>query len=122
MKSVKVSAVVGVNEGYELKNQKQVDLVAVCEKYKSIAQKIFSQTGQYISCTARPVQVLYSPEWGCPLGGENAVEFVGVCNPTFSEINAWREAAIEVFRCLKEEFNQSTVTVDFTEVEMKYLQ
>ena len=121
MKSVKFVATIGVNEGYSLADQNKVDLVGFCELYKEVAKEVFEVQGQYVSATASPVQVLYHTDWGCPVGGENCVMITGICNPQFSEIKAWKQAVLSVCKELKARLNQSTVTVEFIESEIEYL-
>lgn len=121
MKSIKFVATIGINEGYSLADQNAVDMIAFGELYKEVAKDVFESQGQYVSCSATPVKTLYHADWGCPVGGENCVMLTGICNPQFSEISAWRQAVLSVCKELKKQLNQSTVTVEFMESEIEYL-
>ena len=121
MKTLKFVATIGVNEGYSLADQSSVNMIEFGELYKEVAKSVFEEQGQYVSANATPVKTLYHADWGCPVGGENCVMFTGVCNPQFSDLTAWRKAVISVCKELKSRLNQSTVTVEFVESEIEYL-
>lgn len=78
-------------------------------------------TGIYVSAVVEPSRCLYHRDWGCPSGGEKTFTVSATRNPQFATEEAWKNAALQVVRSLKEELQQSTVSVEFSEVDFIYL-
>jgi hypothetical protein len=78
-------AVIGINAGYGHKNESDVNLAAFGETYKAIADATMESTSVYVGTSISPCKVVYKTEWGCPVGGENAVRVAADCNPSYSD-------------------------------------
>jgi hypothetical protein len=67
-------------------------------------------------------KTLYHIEWGCPIGGEDTYTISGIANPEFiKDMEQYKEAVRKVILKLKEELKQTTVTLEFLEVDIEYL-
>lgn len=122
MNTSKFSFTLGTCAGYFHNNASVANVEVVSEKYIEAAEKVMAKTEIFISAVITPSRCLYSHSWGCPQGGEETYTFEGVRNPQFCKNDsAWREAVEQVASALRSEFKQSTVTVEFSEIDMKYL-
>ncbi|MBO5178748.1 MAG: hypothetical protein J6B87_00150 [Clostridia bacterium] len=126
MKTIKFEAVVGIVAGYAgeamLAEAAKIDPNAMGKAWQDAAQDVMEKTGVYVSATINTSKALYATAWGCPVGGEPTYTISGSLNPRFGEASAWKEAVLAVIRRVKEVFNQSTVTVEFWEVDQEYLE
>ena len=90
--------------------------------YKEMAAQVMHENGIYISAVSVPSRCLYHRDWGCPRGGEETFTVSATRNPQFTtDEEAWKEAFLKVVTYLKEELKQSTVSVEFSEVDFVYL-
>lgn len=121
VKSVACQIVCGVFEGYGSHTAKEIDMVAVAETIKNLATKVMDETGIYVSGTMLQAKTLYHNDWGCPLGGESTFVFCGSANPQFTNVEQYRNAVLKLASLMKKEFQQSTLTVEFKEIELAYL-
>lgn len=121
-KSLKFSMVCGVNEGYAHENEKYNSLELLSYGWAEVAEKVFNETGIYVSATIVESRTIYHQDWGCPKGGEVTATCFGSANPNFvTDMAAWKEAVIMITKKLKKDFKQSTVTVEFNEIDHVYL-
>lgn len=119
-KSFKI--VIGVTEGYFHKNNTQKNVEEISELWKEIAKKQMNLSGLYISAVINPSKTIYNTEWGCPKGGEDTFTITGEANPEFTpDINKWIEVVGECTRELKKQLKQSTVTIEFQDIQLAYL-
>lgn len=120
MKTVKFVSTIGIMEGYGHNNNGETkDFNSL---YQEVAKKIFQETNIYISAVSVQSKTLYNTEWGCPKGGEDTYTISGVANPEFiTDMEQYKETVRKVILKLKEELKQSTVTLEFIEVEIEYL-
>ena len=119
MKTDKFQFTVGVTEGYFHNNENiNVDFVKIVDRCVRETEKIF---GIYIAFNIIPTITLYKTEWGCPDGGEMTYTLSAIRNPQFndSSIN-WKGCCVNVVNRLKAALNQSTITGEFSEVDIKY--
>ena len=64
---------------------------------------------------------LYKADWGCPEGGEMTYTLSAIRNPKFNDTSfEWKRCCRGIVRKLKKELNQSTVTSEFSEVDIEY--
>ncbi len=112
---------VGVNPGYELKQQKPMGFAEICTLYQKTAREVFEESGTYISAVCHESRVLYHTEWGCPEGGEYAYTFSGSCNPVFSEKTAYLEALQQVAQGLRKKLKQATLLLEIVPAHLEYL-
>ena len=111
---------IGVTEGYFHNNENSnVDFVELVDKCSKAVEE---STGVYISFNITPIVTLYKAEWGCPKGGEKTYVLSAIRNPKFNNDKAlWKTSCLCVMTNLKNELRQSSVTGDFTKVEMVYV-
>jgi len=117
-KTIKFSAVIGVNAGYGHNNEGEQDAVSIVGKvWQDAAKEVFSADGVYISAVCEPSKTVYNTDWGCPVGGELTVAVYSTANPAFvQDIEAWKQAVIRVVKIVKTQLHQSTVAIEFCEV------
>ena len=117
MNVVTGTATIGVNEGYAHKNENAVDLSALAELAKKIADEVEGEKGIYISGTIFESRTCYKDDWGCPQGGEATFVFTADCNPIFKGKDQsretyeffWKEAFILFVTRFKVALKQSTI-------------
>lgn len=124
MKTKKFNITLGVASGYSnlpVEEDVQKNYFQYRSKIQEVAQKIYDETGVFVSCSTTTASAIYSIQWGAPASGEGAVCISGVCNTSFTVEYKWI-AAVKLFgRLLKEEFKQATVTIEFMDVDIEYL-
>lgn len=125
----KLTFTIGITEGYFHNNEKFVyyyEYLDNSNKFisllKKCSSKIEKEYGIYISLNIMPSVTLYKEEWGCPENGENTYTLSAIRNPVFHpDIELWRKAAVALVKLLKSKLKQSTVTVEFSKIDMLYL-
>lgn len=118
MKTLKFEIVTGINEGYGHENEEANGVLLVSKAWQFLAEKVMHETGLYISAVASQSKTIYNTDWGCPVGGEDTITITGIANPEFvKDLDQWKQVVLVVARQLKDELKQSTLTVEFTEVE-----
>lgn len=130
MKTVEFNAVIGVIAGYEGNNmvkdfkESGISESTMGKVWMEEAQKEYERTGGennggiYISAVVNYSQSLYHKDWGCPDGGEPVFTLEGTANAEFCKNKeAWKESVKNVVLAVKHHFNQSTVTLNFREIE-----
>ena len=124
MKSISFRIACGVAAGY-YHNLAGVADAALATKVSKLWQELakveFEESSIYISAIVSPAAVVYSTDWGCPVGGESIVKIEGSCNPQFSQIEDYKAAVLRVAAALKKELSQSTLTVEFFETDLVYM-
>lgn len=134
-KAVKVTAVLGINPGYfsDPNNDftyffmsKQV-MNILCSKYNEIAERNFQEykdkTGKevYISAVITDNTVVYRQMWGCPEFGEDVITIECTQNPVFIEDSeVYKKMATKNITDLQKELKQSTVLIEYSDVEVAY--
>lgn len=117
MKTIKFELTTGINAGYGHNNEEREASLIVGELYQQVAEKMFDQTGVYVSAVIRDTKTLYSTSWGCPFAGEITITISGVANPLFcSDMEQYKETVLLIAKELKTLLSQSTVAVEFYEV------
>lgn len=111
--------VFGAQEGYFHSNESNIQNMG--DIIQQIAAKQFAKTGIYISGTLTKSRAIYHKDWGCPSGGEIVYIYEASFNPEFAELKEWMEGVLSLAREIKEEFRQSTMTVEFVETKLIYL-
>lgn len=124
-KTTKFNVTVGLVAGYTGNKMLEIAKKApdMGATWQEAAKLVFEREGIYISCVCIPhTRAIYSTDWGCPEGGEPTWTFEGSRNPQFCpDEGKWKETVLKVVRLVKEAYHQSTVTVEFSEVEQVYL-
>ena len=120
MKTDKCVFTIGVTEGYFHNNENSdVDIIKLVDECSRFIEELF---GAYISFNIIPSTFIYKTEWGCPNEGEKAYTLSAVRNPKFNDNpEEWKNNCTRIARKLQQELKQETVTVEFSEVEMVYL-
>ena len=123
--TMKFSASIGIVAGYGgeeiLTSAEKIPADAMAKAWQEVAAEVMKETGIYVSAIITPAKVLYHTDWGCPIGGEPVFELSGSLNPQFAERDAWMNAVEACVRKVKTKFGQSTVTVEFWEVQHLYI-
>jgi hypothetical protein len=79
--------------------------------------------GLFISFNIHNTLTVYKEEWGCPEGGEKTFTLTAVRNPTFiTDSKKWKDVCLYIAESMKKLLEQSTVTAEFSKVDMIYLQ
>lgn len=119
MKSCKATITIGINEGYNHNNETNLDFNEYLQNFlKDNCQSI----GNYIPFVAIPSKTIYSESWGCPEGGEDTYTLTATANPKFvPSIGTWKMQVIEYVKRLKAELKQSTVLIEFSDVDTVYI-
>lgn len=121
--TIKAVSVIGVNEGYGHDNEQVNAMQVLIDAWQKQADSVFELTGIYVSAVVSESRVVYKKEWGCPEGGEVVFTVESTMNESFiKDSHAWKEAVIKVVKAVKQELKQSTVTLEFSTVDMIYLQ
>lgn len=120
LKTVKAKINMGIAEGYGANIERNT------LQFNKIVQDtciiIFKETGIFVSLETYETTTIYHTEWGCPAGGENTYSLEAIANPEFvSDLEAWKNTVERIASILKSFFNQSTVTVQFQDAEITYL-
>ena len=118
--SIKWTITLGVESGYELEDQQQVPVDEVVMRYQKVADLVEGKTGVYISSVINPSRTIYKAEWGCPKGGEYTYSLSGSCNPTFSDVEKYKDALLLLVKELRAEFKQSTLLLEMVPAEVYY--
>lgn len=118
--TIKWDCTIGVNAGYDLNEQKMLPIEEFTGIYLELAEEVYKETGIYVSATITDSRVLYSPEWGCPKGGEFAFTLSGSCNSAFAEPENYRKSLDILMRRLKKRMNQSTLLLEIVPAKLKY--
>ena len=125
MKSLKFNLVVGIEAGYghDMAGVTEVEAVnKVAALWQQLAAEEFNNSGIYVSAVVKPAAAVYHTDWGCPVGGEAVVEIAGAANPQFvQDLDAWKEAVIRLAQKLKIELKQTTLSIEFSEIDFVYL-
>lgn len=118
-KTDKFEFTIGITEGYFHNNENSdIDFVELVDKCCRVVEEM---TGIYVSFNIAPIITLYKSEWGCPKGGEHTYVLSAIRNPKFnSDKYIWSSSCINVMMKLKKELRQSSVTGEFSKVEMVY--
>ena len=118
MKTIKFEITTGINEGYFHENENRNGEQIVGELWQKIALNIYNSTEIYISSNISPSKTVYNTEWGCPKGGEDTVNINGTANPEFvKDLEQWKSVVLEIAKKLKTELKQSTMTVEFKNID-----
>lgn len=119
MKTDKFQFTIGVTDGYFHNNENiNVNFIEIVDKCAREAEKIFDI---YIAFNIVPTITLYKTEWGCPDDGEMTYTLSAIRNPHFNDSSMnWQSCCKNIVSRLKTTLNQSTVTGEFSEVDIKY--
>ncbi|WP_279006644.1 hypothetical protein [Thomasclavelia cocleata] len=121
MKTIKFIANIGVCEGYRHNNSSNLDFGFLVQN--TMGELFDSKVCKnYISTIITKTKTIYHKDWGCPVGGEITYNIEGCANPEFiSSVNDWKEDVLTFINVLKKELKQSTITIEFEEVDCIYL-
>ena len=87
-----------------------------------MAEKVFWETGIYVSAWVADSNMVYSKNRWCPDWWEKVTEISGTRNPEFcKDIEKWKHAVIDVLKLSKDELKQTTTQVEFSDVNMVYI-
>ena len=126
MKTNEFSATIGVISGYQgeecLKQFSKIDKLELAKVWQKEALKEMNNSGIYVSAIINYSHSLYNVYWGCPIGGEPTYTLEGSRNPQFcKDEEKWKQAVRNVVKSVKQHFKQSTITLNFREVEQEYI-
>lgn len=111
MKTIQYTIYFGINEGYGHKNDIKHGLEQVGEILQKICEKVYSMTTVYLSGALERTNTIYSPNWGCPTGGEVTYKYEITLNPQFISLyDPNTEKAFEMLLMdIKDHFKQTTI-------------
>ena len=124
----------GVNQGYfhSNENKPETDIISddIIDMISKVANEPYgmgSLFGQkrdiYVSGILTQANICYPSMFGCPQGGEKGFIYSGCMNPNFVDNkNSYMQAVESLAKMIKKKYQQSTVTVEFVDTEMVYLQ
>lgn len=124
----------GVNEGYFHNNENNDSILVISNDIIDMISKVASEPfgkgslfGQkrdiIVSGVLTPGSICYPAMFGCPDGGEKGFVYTGCMNPAFVENkNSYIGAVESLAKMIKKKYQQSTVTVEFVDTNMVYLQ
>ena len=111
----------GVTAGYFHSNENADEGLNFRSEYQKVAAEVFATTGIYISAIIKQADVVYHTDWGCPVGGEKVYTISGERNPLFCyDQERYRQAVETIVERLATKFDQSTVTLTWSEKEFTY--
>lgn len=115
MSTLTFNAVFGVTPGYGHNNEGSADAVALVAGIWQAAMKAErAQTDILVTAVMTPATVVYPLEYGCPAGGEIAVQATGVLNMKYgTPPHDWKLAVIRVVEDVKRLLKQERVTLYF---------
>lgn len=120
-KTLKFEIITGVNKGYFHENKNIDNLYMVSRLWQKLANEQFNSTGIYISASVMECKTVYRERWGCPKGGEDTIRIIGTLNLNFAhDIRMWKLQVLNLAKKLKESLQQSTLSCEFSKVEMCY--
>ncbi|MBM7691031.1 hypothetical protein JOC77_000434 [Peribacillus deserti] len=120
-KSLRAVIVLGVNKGHG-ENRENHTLEKASSAWQELAAEMYQQTNIYVSAVAHKSKTVYHTEWGCPAGGEDTITFTSSVNYEYvKDINAWKQTVIALTKKLKSRFEQETVTIEFEDISLIYL-
>lgn len=133
MQTLQFTFNVGVNPGYDHKNEIENPLALAVKTWDEEAKKCQSN-GIIVGAVAHQAKTIYP---NCPEGGEDTIVFTGLLNPKFlndtmkhpvsqqpnyqGEVN-WKWTVREVCRAVSKRLNQKTGYLSFSEIEFDYIQ
>ncbi|WP_142383689.1 hypothetical protein [Peribacillus deserti] len=120
-KSLRAVIVLGINKGHGSNHETRI-LEKASLAWQELAADFHQQTGIYVSAVAHKSKTIYHTEWGCPEGGEDTITFTSSVNYEYvKDINAWKDTLIQLTKQLKARFEQETVTIEFEDISLIYL-
>lgn len=118
-----MKAIVGIPEKYKYISEQDIEGY-ISYSLIDYVNEIEKRTGIYISIETNITRVHYKNEWGCPneVTGERCVCIQALRNPKFMNNSViWKNACIELMKLIKDEWKQSTISVQFFNTDMFYL-
>ncbi len=127
MKTNEFSVTIGVVSGYQGEECKEkfntMDKLELAKVWQDEALIENSKSGIYVSAVINYSQAIYNVDWGCPIGGEPTFTLEGSRNAKFcTDENAWKKSVRNIVMAVKDYFKQSTVTLNFREVDQEYIE
>lgn len=125
-KSITVSAVIGVNAGYNHNNENGVDKKALdvyADLWDKCARFVENDRGIYVPAVITPSRTVYKKEWGCPDNGENTITISCTQNKKFdtTPTDEWAHVAVSAISAFAITFGNKAVTVTIDENIVVYM-
>ncbi len=120
MKRLKISATIGVNEGFFHHNQydtKDIPLLV-----QSLCQKEYDNSGIYVSFVYNESLAIYLESFGCPKGGEYTFTLETIATPQIDDLQKWKSSVLNIINECKTLLKQVTVFIEYTDVDVDYLE
>ena len=114
------SVTIGTNPGYDLENQKRMDIGEFTALFQRLAEEEQKQSGVWITAVITPSRLAYMTSVGCPLGGEYSYTLTGSCNTVFTTVDSYLPALKRVLKRMKEELQQATFTLEVLPAHLDY--
>lgn len=121
LETLNFQIIAGLNKGYFHNNNCDDCYRRALKIWQEIAQEEFETSGIYVTAVIRKSKTIYSKEWGCPEGGEDTIIISGTANPKFiKDLGVWKEKVLYLAAKFKEQFEQESITCEFTRSELYY--
>ncbi len=118
--TLEFTATIGISSGRSeeenLAKASEIDLNAIGIAWQKAATQIMNELGVYVNASIYASRTLYSPDLNCPVGGEPTCTIYGSFYLSYNMVPVWKNAVIHVFRLIKDEFKQTSITVIYREV------
>ena len=119
---MRAEIIFGVHEGYNRDNNTKVNIKDVVKQLHPLILKNRKINMYYISGIVSECVAIYKEEDGCPEDGETVFKFTTVWNPAKNTcMHLWTKAVESLAKLIKEEFNQTTITLEYIRSDLKYL-
>lgn len=118
--TIRWSVTIGTNPGYDLQDQKRMDIGDFTALFQRLAEEEQSRSGVWITAVITPSRLAYMTSVGCPLGGEYSYTVTGSCNTVFASVDDYLPALKRVLVSLKEELQQATFTLEILPAHLDY--
>ena len=114
----------GIHEGYCTTNNEEIDYsVVIPQLQKILKDHKYNRHDEKLSGVISTGYAIYEEERGCPTTGEPVIRFETTYNKkkTISNEYEWKCGVRALAKIIREEYKQTTVTLEFIESSLHYI-